>query len=117
MTRRQNRSGAKLYCSFCRKTSRRVKRLIAGPGVHICDECVGLCNRILAHEPIEDFLGWDSLTDTQLLEALPPSEATVESVRDVLQTQVETLRQRGVSWAAIGQALGVSRQAAWERFA
>jgi biotin operon repressor len=34
----------------------------------------------------------------------------------VLQTQVETLRQRGISWEAIGGALGVSRQAAWERF-
>jgi biotin operon repressor len=34
----------------------------------------------------------------------------------VLQSQVETLRRRGVSWEAIGSALGVSRQAAWERF-
>jgi biotin operon repressor len=34
----------------------------------------------------------------------------------VLQSQVETLRRRGVSWDAIGRALGTSRQAAWERF-
>jgi ATP-dependent Clp protease ATP-binding subunit ClpX len=37
-------------------------------------------------------------------------------MRNVLQQQVETLRKRGVSWADIGAALGVSRQAAWERF-
>ena len=116
MARQQTRCDAKLYCSFCRKTSRRVKRLIAGPGVHICDACVGLCDQILARKSVDDFPGWDSLTDAQLLEVLPPSEATVEAVRDVLQTQVETLRQRGVSWAVIAKALGVSRQAAWERF-
>jgi biotin operon repressor len=40
----------------------------------------------------------------------------VDSSRDVLQLQVEALRKRDVSWAAIGRALGISRQAAWERF-
>ena len=38
------------------------------------------------------------------------------AIRTVLETQVETLRKRGVSWAEIGAALGVSRQAVWERF-
>ena len=36
----------KLSCSFCRKDEDEVKRLIAGPGVYICDECVELCNEI-----------------------------------------------------------------------
>ena len=36
-----------LLCSFCGKSQRDVKKLIAGPNVHICDECVGLCNSIL----------------------------------------------------------------------
>jgi len=39
-----------LQCSFCGKQQGRVKRLIAGPGVYICDECVGLCQEILAAE-------------------------------------------------------------------
>jgi hypothetical protein len=56
------------------------------------------------------------MTKEQLLESLKPSVATVEAVRAVLQTQVEALRKREVSWAAIGDALGISRQAAWERF-
>jgi hypothetical protein len=40
-----------LYCSFCGLSSRDVRRLIAGPGVHICDQCVWLCNEILGEEP------------------------------------------------------------------
>ena len=36
-----------LYCSFCGKSQNEVKKLIAGPSVHVCDECVGLCNDII----------------------------------------------------------------------
>lgn len=39
-----------LRCSFCGKTQDQVKRIIAGPGVHICDECVGLCSEIIEEE-------------------------------------------------------------------
>lgn len=105
-----------LYCSFCRKPAGKVAKLVGGPGVHICDACVGLCNDILAGKPTPGFAGWESLSDDELLAALPPSEASVDASRDVLQTQVEVLRERGISWAAIGKALGISRQAAWERF-
>lgn len=41
---------AKLCCSFCGKSQREVKKLVAGPTVYICDECVGLCNDIIAEE-------------------------------------------------------------------
>ena len=37
-------------CSFCGKAQTQVQRLIAGPGVYICDECIGLCNEILSSE-------------------------------------------------------------------
>ena len=40
-----------LKCSFCSKTQDQVKRLIAGPGVYICDECVELCKEIIEEEP------------------------------------------------------------------
>lgn len=43
-------SDRELRCSFCAKGQDEVKRLIAGPGVYICDECVALCNEIVAHE-------------------------------------------------------------------
>ena len=39
-----------LYCSFCGKSQHKVKRLIAGPHVFICNECVGLCNDIIRDE-------------------------------------------------------------------
>jgi ATP-dependent Clp protease ATP-binding subunit ClpX len=42
---------ATLKCSFCGKHQRQVNKLIAGPGVYICNECVDLCNEIIAHEP------------------------------------------------------------------
>lgn len=43
-----------LRCSFCGKGQDDVQRLIAGPGVYICDECVALCNEIVAHENVEE---------------------------------------------------------------
>ena len=41
------KQGQTLVCSFCSKTQEEVRKLVAGPGVYICDECVGLCNDIL----------------------------------------------------------------------
>ncbi len=41
---------ANLACSFCGKSQREVKKLIAGPTVYICDECIELCNDIIAEE-------------------------------------------------------------------
>ena len=39
-----------LKCSFCGKSQKQVKKLIAGPGVYICDECIDLCNEIIEEE-------------------------------------------------------------------
>src|SRR6478752_6037757 len=39
-----------LKCSFCGKSQKQVKKLIAGPGVYICDECIELCNEIMEEE-------------------------------------------------------------------
>ncbi|MDF4534108.1 ClpX C4-type zinc finger protein, partial [Vibrio parahaemolyticus] len=44
-----------LYCSFCGKSQHEVRKLIAGPSVYICDECVDLCNDIIREE-IKDVL-------------------------------------------------------------
>src|SRR5665213_4099939 len=43
-----------LCCSFCGKNQREVKKLIAGPTVYICDECIELCNDIIAEEGQKD---------------------------------------------------------------
>lgn len=42
-----------LKCNFCGKSQKQVKKLIAGPGVYICDECIGLCNEIIEEELAE----------------------------------------------------------------
>ncbi|MBK9035758.1 MAG: ATP-dependent Clp protease ATP-binding subunit ClpX [Myxococcales bacterium] len=49
-----------LTCSFCGKSQKEVKKLIAGPTVYICDECIGLCNDIIAEEIEKDDPGYGS---------------------------------------------------------
>jgi ATP-dependent Clp protease ATP-binding subunit ClpX len=54
--------GELLKCSFCGKSQKQVKKLIAGPGVYICDECIDLCNEIIEEELAETSdLGFDEL--------------------------------------------------------
>ncbi len=54
--------GDLLKCSFCGKSQKQVKKLIAGPGVYICDECIDLCNEIIEEELSESSdLQWDDL--------------------------------------------------------
>ncbi len=50
MNTRIGETGDLLKCSFCGKTQKQVKKLIAGPGVYICDECIELCNEIIIEE-------------------------------------------------------------------
>ena len=49
-TRNGEDNGKLLYCSFCGKSQHEVRKLIAGPSVFICDECVDLCNDIIREE-------------------------------------------------------------------
>jgi ATP-dependent Clp protease ATP-binding subunit ClpX len=51
-----------LKCSFCGKSQKQVKKLIAGPGVYICDECIDLCNEIIE----EEFSGTPEVSFTEL---------------------------------------------------
>jgi len=52
-SRRDGKEG-KLYCSFCGKSQKEVKKLIAGPTVYICNECIELCNEIIAEEDAKE---------------------------------------------------------------
>jgi ATP-dependent Clp protease ATP-binding subunit ClpX len=52
--RRDDHQNGNLSCSFCGKSQKEVKKLIAGPTVYICDECIGLCNDIIAEEVEKD---------------------------------------------------------------
>ncbi len=112
-----------LFCSFCGKSNVQVKKLIAGPAVHVCDECVALCTKIIAETPDPDpatrpaRIEWPAdLPTDNLLSLLKAQEKTHEEVAARLQNSIDLLRKREVSWQLIGDALGISRQAAWERF-
>src|ERR1700722_12936941 len=50
-----------LCCSFCGKSQKEVKKLIAGPGVYICDECIDLCNDIITEEKEREDVGKNTL--------------------------------------------------------
>jgi len=52
--RRRDETNGSLCCSFCGKSQKEVKKLIAGPTVYICDECIALCNDIIAEEGEKD---------------------------------------------------------------
>jgi ATP-dependent Clp protease ATP-binding subunit ClpX len=108
-----------VHCSFCGKPQHAVEKLVAGPrGVFICDKCVALCEAVIANKPLPQGAYFDPLKreTPELIELLPSVELAAEANRDFLQALVDTLRSREVSWAAIAEPLGVSRQAAWERF-
>ncbi|WP_433235914.1 ClpX C4-type zinc finger protein [Streptosporangium sp. CA-135522] len=109
-----------IHCSFCTKSKTDVDKVIAGPGVYICNECVQLCIAILdtaAESPTDTEIPWpDSMTDEQILEFLPRIATVSAQVDANLQVWVDRLRDRGVTWARIGAALGMARQSAWERF-
>jgi hypothetical protein len=107
------------YCSFCFKSQHEVTMLISGPaGIYICNECVDLCNQWIARHPSRSSKSssTEDLPTERLLERLQAIEETVQGKGNQLQSVVDVLRSREVSWAQIGAALGISRQSAWERF-
>jgi len=65
-----------LKCSFCGKLQEQVKKLVAGPGVYICDECIELCNEIIEEELSEDI-------DVELRDVPKPKE-----IKDILDQYV-----------------------------
>ena len=108
-------------CSFCGKAQTEVKTLVAGPGVFICDECVGLCRPIIEKkgkpttQEVPSLLPDNAPTEA-LLKTLAGYNGAFERIGAAMQDIADILREREVSWATIGEALAVSRQAAWKRF-
>lgn len=105
-----------LRCSFCTKDKDSVAKLIAGPGVFICNECVGLCDLIITQGLAPQLGSWDEHPDDEMLASLARTQAAVSQADAAVHDHVTVLRGRGISWTRIGEALGVSKQAAWERF-
>ncbi len=81
--------GDLLKCSFCGKSQKQVKKLIAGPGVYICDECIDLCNEIIEEE----------LADTPelKLEDLPKPKEIYEFLNDYIVGQEQAKKVLSVA--------------------
>jgi hypothetical protein len=108
-------------CSFCQKPNTEVSKLVAGPGVYICNECVALCVQIIeAHptpSPAPKVPSWELATSAEeALAALPRMAAAGAQVEENLTGWVRRARSLGATWARIGESLGMTRQSAWERF-
>jgi len=86
--------------------------------VFICDQCVHLCNEVLKSEGQhrELSIGPNREVAEVLLEELRINAAGLKQSEDQLQRAINLLRENRVPWSRIGEAIGTSRQAAWERF-
>lgn len=111
-------------CSFCLKAYTDVGTLVAGPGVYICDQCIALCSQLVAAkpeptkpEPAQHIAPWEAEAGLEaILASLPRVARAGDQAEYILTQYVRRARHLGATWAAIGQALGVARQSAWERF-
>ena len=81
--------GDLLKCSFCGKSQKQVKKLIAGPGVYICDECIDLCNEIIEEELSE--------TSELKLDELPKPKEIFQFLNDYVIGQDEAKRVLSVA--------------------
>lgn len=106
-------------CSFCLKPNTEVGTLVAGPGVFICDGCVGLCVQVIDEKPVpaSHLAPWDQVGSLdEVLTNLPRVAAAGRQVERNLAGWVRKARSQGATWAQVGNVLGMTRQSAWERF-
>ena len=107
-------------CSFCGRDDANGTQFSGELGALICGDCVERYHHILASPSAATNTvtpdPWQSMSTEQLLATLPLISRSSAQTSDFLITSVGVLRSRKASWAKIGRSLGVSRQAAWERF-
>jgi hypothetical protein len=106
-------------CSFCLKPNTEVTTLVAGPGVFICDGCVALSALLIEGKPasVPQLALWEHFASAdEALENLPRVAAAGAQVEQTLTGCVRRAHVLGATWARIGEALGMTRQSAWERF-
>ena len=107
-------------CSFCGTRGSDDTRFAGGLGALMCTDCLESFSVAFAAPDNADVrvIGWsdETMTDAEMLARLPLVAATGGQVDRYLRAWVGRIRERHLSYAEIGKALGVSRQAAWERF-
>src|SRR5262249_6257577 len=108
------------FCSFCGEQGRRGEPLVGGLGAFMCGSCLDHYSGVVAafREPgVGGPPPWESMSDADILGKLPLIARTGAQVDGFLGEWVQLARSRRLSWAEVGKALGVTRQAAWQRFA
>ena len=93
--------GELLKCSFCGKSQKQVKKLIAGPGVYICDECIDLCNEIMEEEyqnEHPDQLQQELLKPAEIKDVLDKYVVGQEQSKKVLAVAVHNHYKRFQVW-------------------
>jgi len=128
-------------CSFCGKADTEIAKLVAGPGVFICNECVALAAMVIEQSNAADAAAkaaeaGQTAKAAQTAEPSPPPvapweadmplETVLTSITKIAATGAQTdqnlrlfvakARDLGATWTQIGAALGIARQSAWERF-
>jgi hypothetical protein len=107
-------------CSFCGMRGTSETRFAGGLGAMMCVDCLEFYHHKFSSPELLETISrppWEKMSDTEILAKLPLIADTATQVNGFLGEWVQMARERNLSWAEIGQALGVSRQAAWERFA
>ena len=104
-------TGELLKCSFCGKSQKQVKKLIAGPGVYICDECIDLCNEIIEEELTETAeLSFDNLPNPREVRAfLDDYVVGQDSAKKILSVAVYN-HYRRIQHQSQNQATTVGRR-------
>jgi hypothetical protein len=109
------------FCAFCGLTPSEHQRLVAGPGVTICEPCVAAAAKILGDTStgrVPQSIGpvWEQMSDGEILQHLPEISRVSVKVEEQLRIWVRAARERNITWSQIGEALHITRQSAWERF-
>lgn len=106
-------------CAFCGSIGTSRSNFAGGLGALMCSHCLEKYHELFATEESRKAIHrpwWEVMSDEEILSTLPKIVAVQDQVEEFLRQWVAVARVRQHTWADIGRVLGVTRQAAWQRF-
>ncbi|MCF6378104.1 ClpX C4-type zinc finger protein [Nocardioides KLBMP 9356] len=106
-------------CSFCGVVGTSKSSFAGGLGALMCSHCVMKYYEIMSSPETKRELQrpwWNVMTDEEILATVPKITAVQEQLDDFLREWIKVVRSRGLTWADVGRVMGITRQAAWQRF-